>query len=51
MVRVLRLLLIVSYPFLALSFLMLLGMMFGAAFVSDFTIANRSGRMRLPTTR
>jgi hypothetical protein len=46
MTRLLRLLIYATYPFLALSCLLLAGMMFGAAFVTDFTVVNcTSGRI------
>lgn len=41
--RLLRILKYATYPFLALSLLLLLGMAFGAAFVTDFTVENRTG--------
>jgi len=40
--RLLRLLTLATYPFLGLSLLMFMGMGFGAAFVTDFTIENRT---------
>ncbi len=40
--RLLRLLTYTTYPFLGLSLLLFLGMGFGAAFVADFTVENRT---------
>ncbi len=40
--RLLHLLKIATYPFLGISLLMFMGMSFGAAFVTDFTIENRT---------
>jgi len=40
--RLLRILTFATYPFLGLSLLMFMGMGFGAAFVTDFTIENRT---------
>ena len=40
--RLLRLLKFATYPFLGLSLLLFVGMGFGAAFVTDFTIENRT---------
>jgi len=45
MKRVLRVLLFLTYPFVVLSALILAGMGFGAAFIADFTVENRTGQI------
>ncbi|GEM_PF-2615214 len=42
--RLLRIAMWTTYPFLVLSVLLFFGMMFGATFVTGFTIENRSGQ-------
>lgn len=44
MKRLLRVLQILTYPFLILSFGLLSGMGFGAVFITGFTVENRSGQ-------
>jgi hypothetical protein len=47
--RPLRILLYTTYPFLGISLLLFMGMLFGAAFVTSFTVENRSGALAVVT--
>jgi hypothetical protein len=47
--RPLRILLYTTYPFLGISLLLFMGMLFGAAFVTSFTVENRTGAVVVVT--
>lgn len=49
MLRVIRFLIIVTYPFLGLSLLLLMGQLFGQAFTATFTISNQTGQTLIVT--